>query len=125
MKSLCLFASKKTLARCLPYPGPAEEQWKRSDHWKGGGFIRPVTSWEIHCYSLLGCDGSRVNAVYFESSRKVCTGLSRCNHGCSPNNYKPIFHALNKLQATVRTIILKPARRKSMLNESHKKSNLK
>ncbi|MED6251410.1 hypothetical protein ATANTOWER_030368 [Ataeniobius toweri] len=24
--------------------------WERSDHWKGGGFIRPVASWELRCY---------------------------------------------------------------------------
>ncbi|MED6253498.1 hypothetical protein ATANTOWER_031483 [Ataeniobius toweri] len=26
-----------------------EEQWKRSDHWKGCAFIQPVASWEVRC----------------------------------------------------------------------------
>ncbi|MED6250362.1 hypothetical protein ATANTOWER_030946 [Ataeniobius toweri] len=34
-----------------------------------------------------------LNAVYFESSRKVCTGLSRCNHGCGPNSVSVIYAA--------------------------------
>ncbi|MEQ2232714.1 hypothetical protein ILYODFUR_014291 [Ilyodon furcidens] len=35
-------------ALCLPYPGPAEDQWKRKDHWKVG-ILKPLPSGS-HCH---------------------------------------------------------------------------
>ncbi|MEQ2235109.1 hypothetical protein ILYODFUR_038273 [Ilyodon furcidens] len=64
-------------------------------------------SLEVRSYSLLGCAGSRLNVVYFESSRKDCTGLSR-NHGCGPNTgetkacrrtFSPQGHSRKSLKA--------------------------
>ncbi|MED6250857.1 hypothetical protein ATANTOWER_012841 [Ataeniobius toweri] len=36
--------------RCVPGQPRTESGWKRSDHWKGGGFIQAVASWEVRCY---------------------------------------------------------------------------
>ncbi|MEQ2170467.1 hypothetical protein GOODEAATRI_000549 [Goodea atripinnis] len=74
VEELCLFASKETLARCASLSRPLGDPGRR-DQLVGEGCSYTVASWEHRCYSLLGCAGSRLNALYFESFRKVHTGV--------------------------------------------------
>ncbi|MEQ2198992.1 hypothetical protein XENOCAPTIV_022059 [Xenoophorus captivus] len=71
---LCLFASKETLARCAS-PVPVPQRSSGRERFLGKGVL--YTASGIMGSPLLppisSVAGSRLNAIYFESSRKVCT----------------------------------------------------
>ncbi|MED6238028.1 hypothetical protein ATANTOWER_004887 [Ataeniobius toweri] len=73
VEELCLFASKETLVRCLSGQPRSGVRMEEIGLLERGALIQTVASWELCCYSLLGCAGSRLNALYFESFRKVHT----------------------------------------------------
>ncbi|MEQ2296373.1 hypothetical protein AMECASPLE_024243 [Ameca splendens] len=72
------FASKRHQRAFLPYPVPLEGRVEEDDLWKGGGFIRAVASLGsplLPPFPLRSCAGSQLNAIYFQSSRNVRTGV--------------------------------------------------
>ncbi|MEQ2239336.1 hypothetical protein ILYODFUR_003384 [Ilyodon furcidens] len=64
----------------LPYPGPAEEQWKRQDVARAMLLFGQWRHRKSAVTPFPGCAGS--NAIYFESSRKVRTAFPVVTHGC-------------------------------------------
>ncbi|MED6253207.1 hypothetical protein ATANTOWER_024251 [Ataeniobius toweri] len=87
VEELCLFASKETLAHCaspVPVVTVVEE-------------IEPLERWGFYTgSSIMGspllpstsCAGSKVNAIYFESSRKVRTAFPVATMAVGPNMCK-------------------------------------
>ncbi|MEQ2286006.1 hypothetical protein AMECASPLE_037780 [Ameca splendens] len=48
------FCQQRDISALPPLSGP-EAVWKRLACWRGGALVETVASWEIRCYSLLGC----------------------------------------------------------------------
>ncbi|MEQ2197465.1 hypothetical protein XENOCAPTIV_029948 [Xenoophorus captivus] len=84
----------------LPYPGPAKEQCSYSDSGIMGGLLLPRP--------LSSVSGSQLNAIYFESSRKVCTGVLMLSPWLGPNNVNRnviYSYKLQTLKSTLKTTV--------------------
>ncbi|MED6250305.1 hypothetical protein ATANTOWER_029070 [Ataeniobius toweri] len=51
---------------------------------KGGAFMQPVASWEVRCYSLLGCAGSRLMQFILKVPEKLVPEFNVEIHGWLP-----------------------------------------
>ncbi|MEQ2159057.1 hypothetical protein GOODEAATRI_018581 [Goodea atripinnis] len=75
VEELCLFTSKETSARCLSDPGPTKRNSGR-DRSIGKGVLL-YSQWhhgKSAATPLSSVDGSQLNAIYFESSRREIHG---------------------------------------------------
>ncbi|MEQ2316850.1 hypothetical protein AMECASPLE_036689 [Ameca splendens] len=62
-------------ALCLPYPVPLEGRVEEGGCSNSCAFIWVVASQEVRSYPISWLCRKKVNALYFESSRKVRTGV--------------------------------------------------